>query len=253
MIEEEISFEYITHSGDDLLVVDAARASFNKRSDWDKNGELKSNDQNLITFLGTGFRTKEWEELLWDIGNCPDANQVENWLRELQLKPQHWAPFAHPHLTLRMTIPVFLARQYVKHQVGGVWSEESRRYVKTQPTFWFPKVLHVRPEDIKQGSGSTHSDSVRWLKTFRVITKLANSNYKAAIEAGIAPEEARMILPLNHMTTVVWTGSLAFWARVANQRVDSHAQLAAQEAGKKLSDVVRPYFRYSWAVLTNGK
>lgn len=253
MKTEDIHAEYITHSGDDLLVVDAARASFNKTSKYDPNDELSTRDQNLISFLGTGFRTKEWEELLWKVEYCSDTNQIEDSLRELQLKPIHFAPFAHPHLTLRMTIPIFVARQAVKHQIGFTWSESSRRYIKTEPTYWLPNTLHIRPEDIKQGSGTTHTRSEYWLDQMKTVGEHINSLYINMIEDGIAPEEARIILPLNHMTTVVWTGSLLAWSRLVNQRVDSHAQLAIQDLGRKIANVVRPYYRYSWAVLTNGK
>ena len=78
-------------------------------------------------------------------------------------------------------------------------------------------------------------------------------SYKALREKNVAPEEARIVLTLNSMTTVVWTGSLLFWSRVCNQRVDSHAQLAAQELGRKISDIVGPRFPYSWEALTGMK
>ena len=74
--------------------------------------------------------------------------------------------------------------------------------------------------------------------------------YSDAVSRGIAPEEARIVLPLNTMTTVTWTGSLLFWSRVCNQRVDSHAQLAAQELGKLIADIVRPLYPVSWEALT---
>lgn len=261
---QQISATYMDHMGSDLTVVNAARASFDKESTWepgsilqeDGGRRLKQSDANLIRFLATGYRAREWAEFLQAIhqacmasNDSGDTSDLELLLRAYKNRPQHWAPFAHPHLQLRMTIPMFLARQFVKHQVGAVWSEESRRYVSDEPAVWFPQEWHTRPEDIKQGSG----ELVELQEEAQIIashsTQIALNSYDDLLAGGVAPEEARTVLPLNTMTTVVWTGSLLFWSRVANQRVDAHAQLAAQELGKKISAIVQPRFPVSWAAL----
>lgn len=266
-----ITAEYRDHMGSDLSVVNAARASFGKESEmlytYDPVAQvnvasMKLDDRSLIKFLATGFRSKEWAEFLAKLKEpiqlaqlgmlsqdaCDAALTVM--LHAYKRRAQHWAPFAHPHITIRIQIPIFLARQFVKHQVGGVWSEESRRYLSDEPDVWFPSHWHTRPEDIKQGSGSTHDDQ-------KVITGIAHRTTENALEAyqymvtdSVAPEEARIVLPLNMMTTIVWTGSLLFWSRVVNQRVDSHAQLAAQSLGKNISSIIEPLFPYSWEALT---
>ena len=141
--------EYIGHHGSDLLVVNAARASFGKESAWLPSGapndyegvvyqnidghpvNLSKADANLIRFLATGFRAQEWDDFLNEIiGLVTAANEsfgkldvkaeLTKKLHEYKRKAQHWAPFGHPHLTLRMRLPIFLARQFVKHQIGGV-------------------------------------------------------------------------------------------------------------------------------------
>lgn len=272
--------EYRDHMGSDLTVVNAARASFGKESDWEYDEvkikpdpqdpeasvwcapkRLKPDDANLIRFLATGYRTKEWDEFLNEVieqARNGGKRGLTEMLHGYKRKPQHWAPFGHPHVQIRVSMPIFLARQFVKHQVGGVWSEESRRYVSDEPEVYIPEEpgvyipeeWHTRPEDIKQGAGNVHENSEMWGQAACEQTKNAVALYNQAVGSGIAPEEARTILPLNMMTTVVWTGSLLFWSRVVNQRVDGHAQLAAQVLGKQISAIVGPLFPVSWRELT---
>lgn len=275
MKQAPIVAQYIDHHGSDLMVANAARTSFGKESTWAPKGtaldypgsepqtqiidgwstqvSLTRADAKLIHFLASGFRTEEWAAMLAQVravAATGDDAALSKLLRDYKRKAQHWAPFGHPHLTLRMTLPIFLARQFVKHQVGGVWSEESRRYMSSEPSFWFPDEWHTRPADIKQGSGGTiqhvgYADDIS-----KNHTEASLVAYTRLLEAGVAPEEARTALTLNAMTSVTWTGSLLFWSRVANQRVDSHAQLAAQQLGRAISDIVAPHFPVSWEALT---
>jgi thymidylate synthase (FAD) len=83
----------------------------------------------------------------------------------------------------------------------------------------------------------------------RELTRQQLDAYMQMVAGGVAPEEARIVLPLNTMTTVTWTGSLLFWSRVCNQRVDSHAQKAANELASKISNLARPLFPVSWDAL----
>lgn len=268
----QITATYMDHMGTDLMVVNAARASFDKESSWDygpptehlgydnevtyrQERSLKPADAKLIRFLARGYRTGEWDALIADLlvaGCDSEPETIERALLEFKNKAQHWAPFAHPQLQLRVTMPIFLARQMVKHQVGGVWSEVSRRYVSDEPEFWFPEAWHTRPGDVKQGSGGLVpqqgiADSIAANATQHALTA-----YGQLLGGGVAPEEARIVLPQNTMTTVVWTGSLLFWARVCTQRLDSHAQLAAQELAAKIEAIVRPRFPVSWSELVKG-
>lgn len=284
MKQAEITVEYKDHMGTDLTVVNAARTSFGKESSWDWDGierslvglpvgevynglghkrVLKPADANLIRFLATGFRTKDWDALLEEIisevlctqmagdrAYCKPA--LTNILHAYKRKAQHWAPFAHPHMQIRMKLPMFLARQFVKHQVGGEWSEESRRYMSSEPEFWFPKEWHSRPSDVKQGSGYVLGTQVFQDDLFDRAEKVAVhalNTYEEMVAAGVAPEEARIVLPLNTMTTVTWTGSLLFWSRVCNQRLDNHAQKAANDLAAQIAAIAQPIFPVSWAAL----
>lgn len=263
MKQQQISAKYVDHMGSDLSVVNAARTSFGKESAWDEIKEpetddfaqrfrLKPRDASLIRFLATGYRSDEWDAFLDEVidhARHGSKDELTNLLHAYKRKAQHFAPFAHPHLSIRVTMPIFLARQFVKHQVGGTWSEESRRYISDEPGVWFPEEWHSRPENIKQGSGGVVDcqDYCDQAAEHSVSTSLRA--YEALLAEGVAPEEARTILPLNMMTTVTWTGSLLFWSRVCNQRMDSHAQLAAQELANQIADIAQPLYPVSWAAL----
>ena len=259
MNQQEIFAEYLDHMGSDLSVVNAARASFGKESAWAdaEKRTLKADDAGLIRYLATGYRTSEWQEFLGEVrdaainGSHADLTDL---LHAYKRRAQHFAPFAHPHVQIRMQLPIFLARQFVKHQVGGVWSEESRRYISDEPGVWFPDEWHTRPGDVKQGSGEPlEGYAAACANTFSTeAVSCALTAYSGMLRTGVAPEEARIVLPLNTTTTVVWTGSLLFWSRVCNQRIDSHAQLAAQELGRKISGIVEPLVPVSWRALTHA-
>ena len=115
--------EYVDHMGSDLSIVNAARVSFNKVSNI-----LEPNDEKLIKYLA-----------------------MHN----------HWTPFAHTSISLRIKCPIFVARQLGKHQVGLVWNEVSRRYVDEEPEFFFPDVWRGKPINAKQGSSGEHPEQYR--------------------------------------------------------------------------------------------
>lgn len=211
----------IDHMGTDLSVVDAARVSFNKQSEWvgdDYGNEVLSDrDAKLVGYLA-----------------------VHN----------HFTTFCHCFATFRIKAPIFVARQLVKHQVGLAWSEVSRRYVDEEPEFWFPKVWRVRPDgSIKQGSGGDHPATSAWafatILNVGAILKL----YDEMIKDGVAPEQARMVLPLNTMTEWIWSGSLAAWARVCKLRLDPHAQVETREVAEKIDAIMPTLYPVAWTAL----
>ena len=145
----------------------------------------------------------------------------------------------------------FLANGLVVHNcVGGVWNEVSRRYVDSEPEFWFPYQWRGRPEgSMKQGSSGVMPESAMWDGAAKEHVKNCLSWYESAIASGMAPEQARMILPQNMMTEWYWTGSLMFFARVCKQRLDAHAQQETREIGEWIAEIVAPLFPASWEAL----
>lgn len=217
-----MSVQLIDHMGTDLSVVNAARVSMAKESDW----QWLSADQEILP---------ERDEKL--IKYLSDNN--------------HWTPFGHAFATFRIKAPIFVARQLVKHQVGLCWNEVSRRYVDEEPEFWLPDdAWRNRPDgSIKQGSGDFHKEQIFWHLEAYSSVEVAAKTYAAMIQDGLAPEQARMILPLNTHTEWIWSGSLAAWGRVCKLRIDPHAQQETREIAEKISDEMTRLFPVSWSAL----
>lgn len=228
-----MSVELVDKMGSDLSVVNAARVSFHKTSDWideieipyEYGGEIKVNkvlsnqDQKLIGYLA---------------------------------KHGHWTPFAHAFLSFRIKAPIFVARQLVKHQVGLAWNEVSRRYVDDEPEFWFPEVWRGKPVNAKQGSAGVLDDEQPDMVISMYTRSVVNDTrqlYNDLLATGMAPEQARMFLPQNMMTEWIWSGSLAAFARVCKLRLDPHAQQETREVAQQINDLVPSEFTHSWKAL----
>jgi thymidylate synthase (FAD) len=209
-------------------------------------------------------KVSDWERPGSGTGEIPE-NRLSS--RDAKLikylaEHNHWTPFGHAFITFRVKAPIFVARQLVKHQVGLVWNELSRRYVDEEPEFWFPEFWRSRPEgSIKQGSGASivtqmvdeNAVPIDPDNVFTAAANHANTVYKWAIESGVAPEQARMILPQNMMTEWVWSGSLAAWARVCNLRLDAHSQEETRQVAQMISGHMTELFPVSWAVLLKNE
>lgn len=215
-----ITAEYIDHLGSDLTVVNSARVSFNKESQLDELGTTSPQDTKLIAYLA---------------------------------KHKHFTPFTHPQITLRETVPIFVARQRFKHVVGFTYNEVSRRYVDDTPQFHIPTEWRSRPEgSVKQGSGDTHPLSVEMSNSYSEFLGMVEKFYSESIELGIAPEQARMVLPQSMLTSYYVTGSLAAFARLYMQRTDPHAQKEIHDLAYQIGKIISPLFPVSWSALTQG-
>lgn len=197
--------DLIDYMGSDLTVVNAARVSFDKESKWEEHQEADDG--------------RYWLEL------SPKDVKLIKYLA----KHKHWTPFSHPQLTFRIKAPIFVARQLFKHKVGLTENEVSRRYVDSEPEFFFP-VLRKRAENKKQGSTDEFPEKLEECERILLISQeLAYQGYSKLLERGVCPEQARMVLPQSMYTEWYWTGSLAAFARVCQLRLDPHAQKETQE------------------------
>ena len=145
-----------------------------------------------------------------------------------------------------------MARQFVKHQIGMTWNEESRRYIDDEPEFYIPNELRGRPVNAKQGSNGVLESSDLFTDMIVAESSRCLDLYKRLLEGDVAPEQCRMVLPQNTMTNWMWTGSLVAFARVVKLRTDSHAQQEAQELAKLINDVVAPLYPVSWKALMDN-
>jgi thymidylate synthase (FAD) len=271
-------------TGTDLTVVNAARVSFDKRSEWElrvdgqvvdgpyyQERTLKEADKRLIQFLARGMTTDDFEKFVdgvgyqgWRLAESDDPLEYEKLvtlLKDWRRTPTHFTPFAHPHVSFRIEMPIALARQLEKHQVGFVWSEVSRRYVDAKPEFYRPETWRKRAENIKQGSSDEGISFVKVIDidgnnstivdAYESFLDASSAFYERLIEKGVCPEQARFVLPQAMMTEWIWTGSLYGWANVFNQRKPgSHAQRDVWPFAESLAEHMSKLFPVSWEALT---
>ena len=212
-----VDVELIDRMGNDTSIVNAARVSFGKRIK-----EMSEGDTKLIRYLA---------------------------------KHNHWSPFGHASVQFRIKAPIFVARQLVKHQVGLTWNEISRRYVDYEPEFYEVDKWRGRPVDKKQGSSE---ENIEWInRSIRTsalqdqVENVALANYNLMIGAGVAPEQARMILPQSMMTEWYWSGTLYAFARVCNLRCAEDAQYETRIVANLINDECEKLFPISWTELRN--
>lgn len=140
----------------------------------------------------------------------------------------------------------------VKHTVGFSYNETSRRYVDDTPKFFIPDIWRERPDgSMKQGSAGPIQHQKYIEDKYFVFLNAARQTYEAMLETGVAPEQARMVLPQSMYTSYYVTGSLAAWARAYKLRSDSHAQIEIQELAEQWNKIIRPLFPVSWQALIN--
>lgn len=243
---------YENHYLTDRDIANFARQSFAKLAD---NFTEAQNNQ-LIKFLARGMASPDWQKLVDKIADergdmsTQEAHDLAVYMRKI---PEHWVPFGHPQITLRMQAPIPIRVQSFKHKIGFVESEESRRYISTRPEVFVPEYFRTKAANVKQGSGDTHPDSAYWKAEYQNFTGAAVQMYEDMIEAGICPEQARFILPQGCEVNWVWTGSLYAFANAYNQRSDSHAQKEIQNLFEEVDKIIAPLFPVAWAALTRGE
>ena len=211
-----IKATYINHMGNDLTVANAARVSFGKTSEMEDDPwgppKLKAKDDKLIRYLA---------------------------------KHKHISPFGHCFASFHVKAPVFVARQLVKHKFLR-WNEISRRYVDDEPEFYEPDVWRGRSADKKQGS----EGSVTILLDQEVQWHRQLSTYKTLLSEGVAPEQARMVLPQSMMTEWYWSGSLDAFADMCNLRCKDDTQAETREVARQIDHKMIELFPVSWDALT---
>lgn len=214
--------QLINYMGNDLTVVNAARVSFNV---------------NKKTFIDT------------------DAKLIK-----YLAKHKHMSPFGHCFASFKVQAPIFVARQLVKHKFLR-WNEISRRYVNTTPNWYRPSISdpdtaiwRSQTKDKKQGSGDViQSEEKQSLATFHLSNVIADAMtaYEKLLSMGICEEQARMVLPICHMTEWFWSGSLDAFADMCILRCAEDAQVETKMVANQISDRMESLFPVSWKELMN--
>ena len=217
----QIEATYIGHMGSDISVVNAARVSFGKKSDWEFSAlreGLLERDANLIKYLA---------------------------------KHKHISPFGHAFASFHVKAPIFVARQLVKHKFLR-WNEISRRYVDDEPEFYVPEVWRGRSADKKQGSEG--EVKLRTLDAAIISDSPydALSAYKAALNSGVAPEQARMVLPSSLMTSWTWSGTFGAFASMCKLRLASDSQYETRLVAQEIYKALEQQFPVSAPLIVKG-
>ena len=228
-----IEVTHVDHMGKDLSVANAARVSFGKKSDLDWSDpwsppKLREKDAKLIRYLA---------------------------------EHKHISPFGHCFASFHIKAPVFVARQLVKHKFLR-WNEISRRYVDSKPEFYEPNAWRGKAEDKKQGSDGIvelynmpdkRNPNFLVGETQTHYQKLQCELYQSLLDAGVCPEQARMVLPQSMMTEWYWSGSLDAFADMCNLRCKSDTQAETRFVADAISEEMEKLFPVSWEALTKEK
>lgn len=211
------SVELIDFSGNDLSIVNAARVSFNKMSDFESDGTLKTADVKLIDYLA---------------------------------KHKHLSPFNHAFISLRVKAPIFVARQLVKHEYL-VWNEVSRRYVDTPPEIYIPDGWRARADNVKQGSSGEFIPNNEFVMAqyHSIVDEILKLYTEFSELDGVCPEQARMILPHSLMTEWVWSGTLGAFAKMLSLRLPTDTQKETRDVAEIIYNTIEPIFPISLTAL----
>lgn len=268
----EMICKYMAHMGNDILVLDAARVSFGKETHYISSWEAVSNRIHIENMNNVDLKDGMYLDYL--AATLPEGDvEVGGFLKRADFRllhflaeHEHLLPFRHPKVTLRCKVPLFVARQLGKHQVGLDWSEESRRYVTGEPELYWPEKWRKAADNVKQGSSDEAVDTVTWSvigkeMSFPIDPQVLAENtarnaiivYNDMLDSGVAPEQARMLLPQNMMVNFVWTGSLLAWFHLYRMRTDPTTQKETKQFAEMVGEHMKKLYPISWDALTTWR
>lgn len=221
----DISVEYVQHCGSDLQVVNAARVSFDKLSEWEIVETYGTDEHGTYTDLVKVLLEKD-TKLIKYLANH-----------------KHFSPFNHSFITVKVKAPIFVARQLVKHKFMP-WNEISRRYVDFEPEFYVPTTWRQKSDNVKQGSSDAAVEDLPYEATDMTF-EVSLDAYNLLLKQGVCPEQARMVLPQNTMTEWHWSGTLGAFCDMLRLRLDSHTQKETREVAQKVKELIEPLFPVS--------
>lgn len=226
--------------GNDITIVNAARVSFDKESEYE-DIQLDRNSDRIFDLTAKYTLSEKDKKLITYLA-----------------KHNHWTPFSHVQIQMRETIPIIVARQRFKHTVGFTYNEVSRRYVDNEPDLYLPEYWRNKSETAKQGSSGIHLKSQYWDKQVETHYENCLGLYNSMINDNVAPEQARMVLPQAMFTSYYVTGSLAAWARAYKLRFEPDINQSEKTSQREIQQLAILWdtkigsiaeLNYSWNVL----
>jgi thymidylate synthase (FAD) len=212
--------EVLAYMGNDLFPINSARESLHKQSEFELSED------------GTWVLAKKDKKLLTSL-----------------VRRNHYTPFTHNGVIFRIKMPIYIARQWFKHTVGFSYNEVSRRYVSEPPEFEFGFPWQQKPvAGIKQGAGEVFNDDAQEAFTteYTNIIQRVSDTYTDWIARGMAPQQARKILPVSYYTEFWQTGNVESFARLYKLRIDPEAQLETQQYALAIGEHMARLFPEAW-------
>lgn len=217
----------IDYMGDDSAVVQAARVSYGKGT------KKVNNDKALINYL---------------------------------MRNEHTSPFEMCEIKFHVKLPIFVARQWIRHRTANV-NEYSARYSILKSEFYFPEICDVceQSADNKQSRGTTvdesyaakiidmiKQDSLRLYDHYQLMLNIDESgNIVDQSRPSIAREISRIMLPLNTYTEFYWKIDLHNLLRFIKLRISEHAQLEIRKYAYAIADIIKAWMPYTYEAFEN--
>lgn len=255
------SVTLVDYMGSDLTVVNAARVSFDKESQYEPSPIPFKTMEDALTAQRKDPLARPNTQVFrfGDNFTYERLKDGDEGLIHYLSKHNHFTPFTHCMLQFRISMPIFVCRQWYKSRIGVErdcgWNEVSRRYVKDDPEFFTPTVWRKAADNVKQGSSET--ETVKVIFEDKPIDNMYSAHIEASrrlyaemIRSGVAPEQARMVLPMSLMTEWIETGSLFAYARICQLRLDPHAQEEIRAYASVVYDLIAEKFSISWRALS---
>ena len=263
MSEEQIIVQLnpdVPPTGSDLGIVNAARKSFGRRSEWETYYEtsyyeeyakyrLKDKDKRLLEFLARGMTADDFEQFCVDFSGA-DIEDYSDLLWQWRNTPTHDTPFNHGFFSFEIKAPIFVRAQLVKHEYL-IMSEYSRRYI-TDDIEFYQHTYRSKAEDVKQGSGGVHENSSVWQVEIDAKNMDCIDTYNRMIADGIAPEQARGHLPQDLMTSWTWSGTLGAFAKMCTLRLAPDSQYETRLVAQKVYEELKKQFPVGAPLLVEG-
>lgn len=244
--------ELIDSMGSDLSVCNAARVSMNKESGWVLNTDSSTMEE-AEAFAAKVGGNIDWEWITSDrwMGGYPVTymKEADKKLIKYLAEHKHTSCFEHQAATLRLKVPIFVARQIQRHRTFS-YNEVSRRYVKDELEFYWPDKWRKAADNVKQGSSDETVDRADHIQ-YCVEKTIEGSliTYQQLLDGGVAPEQARMILPQNLMTTFYMSGNLRNWQNFLQLRLDPHSQKETRDVAVMIAAIIKELWPISYEAL----
>jgi len=253
-------------TGSDLGIVNAARKSFGRRSEWNTDGTLKDKDKRLLEFLARGMTAEDFATFVRNVP-APDTEEHAKELVELLWQwrntPTHDTPFNHGFFSFEVKAPIFVRAQLVKHEYL-IMSEYSRRYITDDIEFYEPDLWRGAAKDKKQGSSGVvdlkkvkgwydgYEGTVNSSDAIAITMEGVVDLYQHLLDTGVAPEQARMVLPQSLMTAWTWSGTLGAFAKMCQLRCHPEAQYESRLVANKVYEELKKQFPVAAPLLVEG-